>query len=139
MLCTTFFYFCVPRGTSHSPVFLFLVPLIVSYPLLWMDISCLSSVVVHPSSHKTPNYINGAVCIFGKMWICLAWLLRPGIWSVAMCVYSIVVTYGSLAFISFSIITGAIVGVACFARCIFAPESAIDSMLLLVGLGGLSI
>ena len=46
---------------------------------------------------------------------------------------------GSLAFISFSIITGDIVGVACFARCIFAPVSVIAGMLLLVGLGRASI
>ena len=46
---------------------------------------------------------------------------------------------GSLDFISLSIITGAIVGVACIDRCIFAPEYAIASMLVLVGLGGVSI
>ena len=39
---------------------------------------------------------------------------------------------GSLAFISFSIIKVAIVGVACLARFIFAPESAKFSMLVLV-------
>ena len=44
--------------------------------------------------------------------------------------------YGSLAFIQFSIITGANVGVDYFDRCVFAPESAISSMLLIVGLGG---
>ena len=44
--------------------------------------------------------------------------------------------YGSLDLISLYIITGAIVGVACLARCIFAPESAIASMLVPVGLGG---
>ena len=46
---------------------------------------------------------------------------------------------GSFAFISFYIITGAIVGVACLDRCVFAPESEFASMLVLVGLGGLSI
>ena len=56
-----------------------------------------------------------------------------------MCVDSIVSPSGSLALISFSIITGAIVGVACFDRCIFAHESEISSMLLLVGLCGVSI
>ena len=45
----------------------------------------------------------------------------------------------SLALILTDIITGAILVVACFARCIFAPKSAIDSMLLLGGLGGVSI
>ena len=48
-------------------------------------------------------------------------------------------TYGSLAFISFSIFTGAIVGVDCLAGCIFAPASAIAIILVLVGLGGVSI
>ena len=56
-----------------------------------------------------------------------------------MCVDSIVLPSGSLAFISFSIITGAIVEVACLARCIFAPKFVIASMLVLVGLCGVSI
>ena len=60
ILFTTFSSCCVSRGTSHIPVFFFLVPLIISSPFLWMEISCLSSVLVHPSSHKTPNDINGA-------------------------------------------------------------------------------
>ena len=42
----------------------------------------------------------------------------------------------SLAVISFDIITGAIVVVACFHGCIFAPESAIDRILLLGYFGG---
>ena len=46
---------------------------------------------------------------------------------------------GSLAFIHFSVIIGSIVGVDYFGRCIFAPESVIASMLLLLGLGGVSI
>ena len=46
---------------------------------------------------------------------------------------------GILAFISFDIITGAIVGVDFFAMCIFVPDSAIASMLLLRLLGGVSI
>ena len=42
------------------------------YPLIfvvkfWTVISCWYSVMVHPSSHKTPNNIRGAVIIFGKM------------------------------------------------------------------------
>ena len=73
------------------------------------------------------------------MWICLTCLLRPGSWIVAICVDSIVLPSGSLDFISFSIITGAIVGVAYFSGCIFAPESAIACMLLMVGLGVVSI
>ena len=48
----------------------------------------------------------------------------------------IVIPSGSLAVISFDIIEGAIVLVDCFSRCIFAPESAIDSMLLLGEFGG---
>ena len=65
-------------------------------PLLWNEISCLSSVMVHPSSHKNPNAINGAVLIFGKMWIYLNLFLIPDSWSVAMCEDSIVLPYGSL-------------------------------------------
>ena len=139
MLCTKFSYCCVPRGTSHIPVFLFLISMNISPPLFLMDISCLFGVMVHPSSYKTPHNINGAVCIFGKMWICLTCLIRPSTWSVAMFVDSIMIPFGNLAFIPLSIITEAIVGVACFATCIFTPESAISSMLLLFGLGGVSI
>ena len=139
MLFTTVSYCCVTRSTSHIPVFLFLVPLIIYFPFFWTDISCLSSVTVHPSSHRTPDDINGAVWIFGKMWICLACLLIPGIWSVAICAEYIMLTSGSHAVMSFEIITGAIVGVDCFYRCIFAPESAIASMLLLRLIGGVSI
>ena len=73
------------------------------------------------------------------MWICLDSLLRPGSWSVDICVDSIVLPYGSLGFISLSIITWIIVGVVCLARCVFAPESVIASILVLVGLGGVSI
>ena len=138
ILFTTFSDCCGPRGTYHIPVFLCLFTLIISSPFFWMKI-CLSSVMVHPSSQKTPNDINGAVYIFGKMCICLACFLRPRIWCVAICVDSIVLPSGSLAFILCSIFTGAIVGVACLARCIFAPESAIASMLVLFGLGGVSI
>ena len=73
------------------------------------------------------------------MWIGLDSLLRPGIWSVAICVDSIVLPSGGLAFISFSLITGTIVGVDFLAMCIFAPESEIASMLILFGSGGVSI
>ena len=86
MLFTTFSDYCGPRGTSHIPVFLFLFPLVIYSPLFWMDIYFLSSVIVHPSSHKTPNNINGAVCIFGEMCIYLVCLLINGSWSVALVV-----------------------------------------------------
>ena len=98
---TKFSDFCVPRGNSHIPVLLFLVPLIISFPLFCIDISCLSSVMIHTSSNKIPNDINGAVCVYGKMEICLSCLIRPGSCSVAMCVNSIVIPYGSIDFISF--------------------------------------
>ena len=129
MLFTTFSDCCVPRLTYHIPVFLFLIPLIIYFPLFWIEIYCLSSVMVYPSS---PNDINGAVCIFGKMWIYLYCFLIPSIWSVAICEDSIVLPSGSLDFISFSIIKGATVGVACFDGCMFAPESTISIMLVLV-------
>ena len=121
MLFAIFSGCCDPRNTSHIPVFLFLAPLIISSPLFRMDIACLSIVMVHPSSHKTPNYINGAVCISGKMWIFIDSLLIPGSWSVAIYFDSTVLPSVSLALISLSITTGDIVGVACLARCIFAP------------------
>ena len=56
-----------------------------------------------------------------------------------MCDDSTVIPYGSRAVIPFEIMEGGIVVEDCFDRCIFAPESAISSMLLLVGLGGVSI
>ena len=96
---TTFSDCCDPRGTSKIPALLFLAPLIISSLLFWMEIVCLSRVMVNPSLHKTPNDINRAVYIFGKIWICLTSLLRPGIWSVAICIDSIVNKSGSLALI----------------------------------------
>ena len=104
-----------------------------------MDISCLSSVMVHPSSHINPNDIHGDVCIFGKMWIYLACFLRPGIWSVAICEDYIVFPSSSPVDISTNIVIEAIVGVACFARCIFAPESVIARILVIFGLGAVLI
>ena len=94
---------------------------------------------MHPSSHETPNEINGAVFIFGKMCICLDSLLRPDRWSVVMCEDSIVLSSGSLVVVSFEIITGAILLVACFVKHVLATESAIASIFLLVGLGGVLI
>ena len=90
---------CVYRGTYHITVFLFLVPLIISCVLFWTEISCLSSVMVHPSSHRTPNYIIGSIFIFGKMWVYLASLIIPGSWSDTICQDSIVLPSGSLAVI----------------------------------------
>ena len=52
---------------------------------------------------------------------------------------SIVIPSGSIVVISFEIIIGYIVVVACFARCIFAPVSIIASVLLLGKLGGVLI
>ena len=46
---------------------------------------------------------------------------------------------GSLAVMSFEIMTGSIVVVACSSRYIFAPESAISSVFLLGGLCGVPI
>ena len=95
--------------------------------------------MVHPSSHKNTHGINGAVFIFGKIWICLACLLRPDIWSVEICEDSIVFSSGSLTVISFDIITGGIIVVDCFSRCIFALESAISIILLPGEIGGVPI
>ena len=66
-------------------------------------------------------------------------MLRPGSWSVAICDGSNVLPSGSLAVISFEIMTGAIVVVACFARCIFAPMSAIAGVFLLGEFDGVPI
>ena len=65
MLFTAVYYYCVTRGTSHIPVLLFLLPLIIPFPLFWTEISYFSSVMVHPLSHKTYNYNSGDVFIFG--------------------------------------------------------------------------
>ena len=50
--------------------------------------------------------------------------------------YSIVLPSCSISVISVGIITGAVLVVPCFARCIIAPESGIAIMLILGGLGG---
>ena len=68
--------------------------------------------MVHPSSHKTTDEINGDVFILGKMWIYLACFLRPDSWIVAICEDSIVLPSGTLDVISFDIIIGAVVVVA---------------------------
>ena len=49
MLFTTFSDCCGPRVIFHITVLFFMVPLIIYYPLFWMEISCLYSMTVHPS------------------------------------------------------------------------------------------
>ena len=66
-LFNTFFYCCVSRLTSHIPDCLLLVPFIVCFPFFLTEVSCWSSEMVNPSSHKTPNDISGDVIIFGQM------------------------------------------------------------------------
>ena len=56
-----------------------------------------------------------------------------------MCDKSIVLPFSSLAVMSFEIMTGGIVVVACFARCIFPPQSAIASVFLLEEFGRVPI
>ena len=73
------------------------------------------------------------------MWISLACLLIHDSWSVAISENYILIPSDSLTVILFDVITGAIVVVAYFTRCVFAPDYDITSMLLLGGLGGVSI
>ena len=89
--------FVVSKGNSHIPVCLFLVPFIIFCPFFLTDISYFSSVMVHLSSHKTPNDISGAIFIFGEIIIWLACFLGTGIWSVSICDDSIVLQYVSHA------------------------------------------
>ena len=65
MLFTTFSDCFGHRGTSYIPVFLFMFPLIISSPLFWIEISILSSLMVHPSSNKTFIDIHGVIYILG--------------------------------------------------------------------------
>ena len=53
--------------TSHIPVCLFLANFIIYCPFFWTDIYCLSSFMVHPSSHQPPNDLSEAVFIFGEI------------------------------------------------------------------------
>ena len=62
----------------------------------------------------TTNGTSGSVFVLGEIWICLTCLLVPSSWSVAMCDDFIFLPSGSLAVISFDIITGDIVVVAFF-------------------------
>ena len=87
---------CVSMVTSHITVCLFLVHFIICCTF-FTDISCFYIMMVHPSSHRTPNDISASVLIFEDIWICLACFLRTGIWSVAICDESIVLPYVSLA------------------------------------------
>ena len=59
-------------------------------------------------------------------------LHSPGSWSVPICHDSAVLLFGSIDVISFDIMNGAIVVVAYLDRCIFVPDSVIDSMFVLV-------
>ena len=58
-------------------------------------------------------------------------LLRPGIYSVAICDYSIVLPFSSLYFMSFDIMTGAIVAVARLDIYIYLPQSDIARVCLI--------
>ena len=61
----------------------------------------------------------------------LDFLIRPGSWSGSICYNSIVLPYCSLSVISFNIMDGAIVFVACLGRCLFVTGPAISSLCLL--------
>ena len=98
ILFTTGFYFCGARLTSQIPVCLFLVPFNIFSSLYCTVVYCWSSVIVHPSSHRIPNNMNGSVVVWGGMWICLYFLVRSGIWSVTTCDNLIVIPYVSLEF-----------------------------------------
>ena len=125
MLFATIIDYCVFRGTFHIPVWLLLVPFISYCPVLTY-ISCWSSVMVYKISHKTPDDNGGDILILGQIWIFLARLLRTGSRSVAICENSIVLSSDIITVMSLDIINGDIVGVICFARCIFAPDTEID-------------
>ena len=105
ILFTTVSDCCVSRVTSHIPVCLFLVPFIISCPLFWTVISCLSSVMVYLSSHRTPNDISWAIH-FLLILSCLYVGPCRGIWSVAMCDVSIVLPSSILAVMLFDIMIG---------------------------------
>ena len=125
ILFTVVFDCCVISGTSQFPVCLFIVTLNIFCPIFCNIIFCWPSVMVHPSSHRTPYDISGEVLIVGKIWIRLAYIVRPGGWNVATCDESMVLPYGNLAVMLFDIVTGVIVGVALFSRWIFKNEFAI--------------
>ena len=58
--------------------------------------------------------------------------------SAAICGEYIVLPSGRLAVVSFYVVTGVIVGVACLDGYMFAPDSEISSVYLLGKLGGLT-
>ena len=64
-VCATISDCYVSRGTSHISVCLFLVPFIICFPFFGTAISCLSTLVVFSTSHKTPTDISGSVFVFG--------------------------------------------------------------------------
>ena len=66
MLFTTVSDCCVSKGTSHITVCLFLVDFIISCPLLRTNISCLSSLMVHTSSHKILMILVGLFSFLEK-------------------------------------------------------------------------
>ena len=72
--------------------------------------------------------MSGDVIIFGIMWNFLYFLVSYGSWSVTTCDNYIVFPSGILTVMLFGIIDGGIVGMAPFARWMFAPDSDIDSV-----------
>ena len=107
------------------------------YLLIFFGVFFIVGLVLWCIHHKVePNDISGAVIILGKMLICLAFLVRYGIWSVATCDNYIVIPSGSLAVMSFDIMTGAIVDVDWFSRWMLVPEYEIASVYFLGELGG---
>ena len=107
--------------------------------LFWTFIVCLSIVMVHPLSHRTPKDMSGDAFIAGKMWIGLDSLDSPVSGSVVICFDSMVLTSGSLDSMVCAYLTGAIMGAALLAKYMLDPESDIYELLLKRELGGVSI
>ena len=107
VICHNFWWLYLQGNFPHSS-FLVSGAFYSFLSIFWDDISILSIVMVHPSSYITLNDISWALFVYEKMWICLACLLSPGIWSVAICDESILIPSESLAVMSFENNTGAI-------------------------------
>ena len=114
----------------HILICLFLCPVSIYCPLFWYFVVCLSSVMIQPSSHKTPKDISGDAFVSGKMLIFLDSLDSPVISKVATCVDSVVMPSGSFSSMVCSHLTGSIVGVSLLEKCMLAPEAVISMFVL---------
>ena len=100
------------NGDSHIIMCLFLCSVSICFPFFHHLVLCFYSVMVQPSSHRTPKDISGGVFIAGEILILLSYLDITVSGKVVIGFYSVLLPYGSLASVVCSNLTGSILGVS---------------------------